>query len=276
MVVENHHPKLCEQQARSFCKKNITPKTMLLCNSTFNLQTLMKGAYINYNHTATYSSILCPLKNRSQVALCKPQDFVNLAVNKDLFVIGTVHWKFVAWFQAEHTGLCLEWSIWRRVCVLLRFLISLPMVCLGFPYRRAVDTFLMQLFWWMSVVISKACLLFYCYSKMALLPFAIPCTFLQLHNIRSSEDQRPPLPSSLPWSSLQQHGELDPLSDTGSRDGPLGCPSLCTRTSCSTPEHTGNCFVSPLSIKSFCRYKTKHASVFRDTNVSSSASMLSS
>ncbi|CAK9203824.1 unnamed protein product [Sphagnum troendelagicum] len=41
------------------------------------------------------------------------------------------------------------------------------MVCLGFPFRRAVDTFLMHLFWWM--------------------------------------------------------------------DGPLGCPSLCTRTSCSTP-----------------------------------------
>lgn len=77
----------------------------------------------------------------------------------------------------------MEWSIWRRVCVLLRFLISLPMVCLGFPFGRAVDTFLMQLFWWMSVVISKACLLFYCYSKMALLPFAIPCTCLQLHNI---------------------------------------------------------------------------------------------
>lgn len=56
---------------------------------------------------------------------------------------------------------------------------------------------------------------------MALLPFAIPCTFLQLHNIRSSEDQRPPLPSSLPWSSLQQHGEFDPLSNTGSGMAPL-------------------------------------------------------
>jgi len=43
---------------------------------------------------------------------------VNLAVNKELFAIGTVHWKFVAWFQAEQRGLCLEWSIWRRVCIL--------------------------------------------------------------------------------------------------------------------------------------------------------------
>jgi hypothetical protein len=47
---------------------------MPLCNSTFDLQTLMKGAYVNDNHTTTYSSILCPLKNQSQVALCKPQD----------------------------------------------------------------------------------------------------------------------------------------------------------------------------------------------------------
>ncbi len=36
----------------------------------------------------------------------------------------------------------------------------------------------------MSVVISKACLLFYCYSKTALLPFAIPWDFRQLHNIQ--------------------------------------------------------------------------------------------
>jgi hypothetical protein len=117
---------------------------MLLCISTSNLQTLMEGAYINYNHTATYSSILCALKNQSQVALCKPQDFVNLAVNKELFAIGTVHWKFVVWFQAEHRGLCLEWSIWRRVCVLLSFTtlgqvktkgLLCPHLCLGQVYN---------------------------------------------------------------------------------------------------------------------------------------------
>jgi len=49
---------------------------------------------------------------------------VNSAVTKELLAIGTVHWNFVASFQAEHRGLCLKWSMWRRVPVFLRFLIS--------------------------------------------------------------------------------------------------------------------------------------------------------
>lgn len=66
--------KVVRATSKKFLQETHNPKDYALVQLYFNLQTLMKGAYINNNHTTTYSSILCPLKNQSQVALCKPQD----------------------------------------------------------------------------------------------------------------------------------------------------------------------------------------------------------